>query len=72
MSNGLANVFSGGVSLERVNPLGLGLMALAVALLIAARPISKRWPESRRQGAETCVRLAALLVCCAGALIAIM
>ena len=72
MTEGLASVFSGGVSLERVDPLGLGLMALAVALLIAARPLSKRCPEARHQRVETCIRLAALFVCCAGALVAIL
>lgn len=68
----MSNVFSGGISLERVNPLGLVLMLLSVVCLIAAPSIAKRRPEEQRTRAEMLIRILAILVCCAGALIAIL
>lgn len=71
MSEWLNKVFSGGVSLSRVHPAGIVLMAAAVVLVIIARPVSNRWPEERRQRVCNAIKLAGLLVCAVGAFVAI-
>ena len=72
MSEWLNQAFSGGVSLARINPVGIVLMALAVALNATARPISKKWPENRQPHICGFFRLGALLICCVGAAVAIL
>ena len=72
MSEWLSQAFSGGVSLSRANPAGLLLMALAVALLCMIRPLSGRFLEKKREGAAAALRIAALLICAAGAIVSII
>ena len=72
MSEWLNQAFSGGVSLARINPVGIALMAVAVALNVAARPISKKWPEKWQPHIFGVFRLGALLTCCVGAAVAIL
>ncbi len=72
MSEWLNRVFSGGVSLARVNPAGLAVMALSVGMIIAAKPFSRRLPESRREGAVSLIKLCGLIVCALGAAVSIM
>lgn len=72
MSEWLNHAFSGGVSLARVNPAGIALIAVAVILNVAARPISKKWPENRQNRMCSIFKLGALLVCCVGAAVAIL
>ena len=72
MSEWLNQAFSGGVSLARINPVGIALMAAAVVLNVAARPISKRWPVNRQMHLLSILKIAALLVCCVGAAVAIL
>lgn len=71
MSEWLDRAFSGGVSLARVNPIGIALMLLAVAIVVAAKPVSVRFPEARRAGACNAIKLAGLLVCAVGVFVAI-
>ncbi|MBQ9951004.1 MAG: hypothetical protein IJO98_02550 [Clostridia bacterium] len=72
MSEWLNRVFSGGVSLARVNPAGLAVMALSVVLIIAAKPVSRRVPEGRREGAVSLIKLGGLIVCAFGAAVSIL
>ena len=72
MSEWLNHAFSGGVTLARINPAGIVLMAAAVVLNVAARPISQRWPEKRRPQMFSFLKVAALVACCAGAALAIL
>lgn len=69
MSEWLNAAFSGGVSLTRVNPVGIGLLALAVVLLICAKPVSARFPEEERTKVCNLVKLSGLLICASGAAI---
>jgi len=67
MSEWLNEAFSGGVSLLRVNPVGIAIMILSLVLLLAAKPISDRRPKLSVQA----VKLAGLFICVLGTLIAI-
>lgn len=67
MSEWLQAAFSGGVLLSRVNPAGLVLMTIAITVNIAARPVSKRCCEERRQSVFNRMKVAALLLVCIGA-----
>lgn len=69
---GLDSVFTGRVSLARVHPMGVVLMAAAVILTLVAAPVGARFPEEKRQRAINAMRVTAALVCCAGALLAIL
>ena len=71
MSEWLNSVFSGEVRLERVNPVGIVLMAAAVVLNIAAGALSKRCREEERQRVHDRIKVASLLLVCIGAAIAI-
>ena len=68
MSEWLNEVFSGGVSLSRVNPFGIVMMILAVVLIAAARPVAERM---RKASVQT-IKIAGLFLCAAGAAIAIL
>ena len=46
-------------------------MLLAVAIVVAAKPVSVRFPEARRAGACNAIKLAGLLVCAVGVFVAI-
>lgn len=71
MTEWLNKVFSGSVSLSRANPVGIFLMALAIALLFAARPLSGRFPEEKRESAMLSFKILGLLLCALGAIISI-
>lgn len=72
MSEWLNKVFSGGVSLARVNKVGIALMALAVVLIAVAQPVSNRWMSGKGKLSAQVIKLAGLLICVVGALIAIL
>ena len=72
MTEWLNQAFSGGVSLERANPIGIVMMALAVALIAAAGPLCRRLEEEKRQTAVMGMKIAGLLVCALGAMISIL
>ena len=67
MSEWLNSAFSGGVSLSRVNPIGIVLMAIAVIVNFAAKPVSKRCCEEKQQSVYILMKVAALLFICIGA-----
>lgn len=58
--------------MERVNPIGLVLMIVAVVLAAVAERISKRYPQEKQLQIKNILRLVASLICCVGALIAIL
>lgn len=68
----LDRLFSGGVSIGRVNPWGLALMALGAALIVLARPLSALLSHAEPQKYLLPAKIAGLLVCAGGALIAIL
>ena len=70
MSEWLNRAFSGGVSLARVNPFGIVLMVMAVAISFAADPVSRRCCEERRQSMVNRMKVASLLLVCIGAAVA--
>ena len=72
MTEWLDKAFSGGVSLSRVNPIGVGIMFFAVILLISAQPISNRCSKCKIDLSIQAIRFAGLLVCALGTLIAIL
>lgn len=72
MSDGWFGIFSGKFSMERVNPIGLVLMIVAVVLAAVAERISKRYPQEKQLQIKNILRLVASLICCVGALIAIL
>ena len=72
MSEGLNRIFSGSVSMARVNPVGIAMMIAAVVLTAVAGLVSRRQPEEKQLRVKNTMRLAASLICCAGAMIAIL
>ena len=72
MSEWLNRAFSGGVSPARANPFGIALMVIAVIVSFAAGSVSKRCCEMKRQSVYVCMKVAALLLVCIGAGIAIL
>ena len=68
----LSSLFSGGLDVGRVNPWGLALMALGIALVALARPLSSMLSRTRPPKYAVAVKLAGLFVCAGGALIAIL
>ncbi|MGN0801451.1 MAG: hypothetical protein ACI4MF_02525 [Candidatus Faecivicinus sp.] len=46
-------------------------MLIAVAIVVAAKPVSGRCPEARQAGVCNAIKLAGLLVCAVGAFVAI-
>ena len=71
MSEWLNQVFSSGVSLDRINPVGMVLMILSVVLIVVAKPVSGRWFEGKSSACNG-IKLCGLLVCALGAGIAIL
>ena len=71
MSEWLNEVFSGGVSLKRVNPAGAVLLLLSVAMLVAEKPISRRCGENEYIVC-CCIRFAALIICALGGAVSIL
>lgn len=69
---GLRRIFSGKVSLARLNGFGIALLAAGLALCITASGIAGRCPENRREGCRMLLKLAAVVLCAAGAMIAIL
>lgn len=67
MSEWLDQAFSGGVSLARVNPIGIVLMVIAVMVSFAARPVSKSSCEEKGQSVYNRMKVASLLLACIGA-----
>lgn len=65
-------VFSGAVDASRVNPAGLILMLLGVAIAALAGRIAHRFKPDSQQGARNAVKVLGLLICAGGALAAIM
>ena len=72
MSEWLNEVFSGGVSLARANPVGIVLMILAVMLIAASKPISNRWSQGDKKPSEQTIKLVGLVLCALGAAVAIL
>ena len=68
----LSSLFSGGLDVGRVNPWGLALMALGIVLVALARPLSSMLPRTRPPKYAVAVKLAGLVVCAGGALLAIL
>ena len=68
MSEWLNKAFSGGVSLSRVNPLGILLIFIAVVLICAARPASNRLKNVSVQA----IQFAGLILCAVGTAITIL
>lgn len=64
----LKNVFNEGVSLARVNPFGLVLMAIAVVVVLFAGKISAKLI---RLSINT-IKVIGLLICAGGAMLAIL
>ena len=67
MSEWLNEAFSGGVSLARLHPAGIILIILAVILIAVAQPAAGRMKRISVQS----IRIAGLVLCAAGTVIAI-
>ncbi|MCQ2437562.1 MAG: hypothetical protein MJ099_04115 [Clostridia bacterium] len=63
------NLFAGGISPARVNPVGLVLMAIALVVAAIAGPVADKTNGGLRT--KNIIKVCALLLCAAGALIAI-
>lgn len=68
----LKNVFSGAADASRVNPAGLVLMAVGVALAALAGRIARRFCEKSPDAARNLIKLIGMLICAGGALLAIL
>lgn len=70
MSEWLNEAFSGGVSFQCTNPWGLALIAAAAVLEAAVGHAAKRYPEEPCESIENRAKVAGLLLCGCGAVIA--
>ena len=64
----LNGIFSGSMDASRVNPAGLLVMTLSVALAVLSKRISKRRPAF----SENTIKIISLVICAGGALLAIL
>lgn len=72
MAEVIGKLFSSAPSLERVNPLGLIVMALGALLAVSAKRISRALPEEKRPRVFIALKLASVLICIAGFVTAII
>ncbi len=72
MSEWLNSAFPGSVLLTRINFEGITLMALALVMILIARPVSNRCPALRRQVVCGQLRLVGILLCLMGAAAAVL
>lgn len=64
----LNSIFSGSMDISRINPFGLAVMVLALALAFLSGRISKKNPAL----SENAIKIIALVICAGGALLAIL
>ena len=72
MPEGLKKIFSGEVTLARVNGFGIAILAVGAVLCIVASGVAGHCPESRREKCRMLLKLAAVALCAAGAMVAIL
>ena len=68
----LKQVFSGAADASRVNPYGMVMMLSAVALVCLAGRIAKRLRPEAVEGTKNALKLAGMVSCAGGALLAIL
>lgn len=68
----LKQVFSGAADASRVNPYGIVMMLCAVALVCLAGRIAKRLRPEAVEGTKNALKLAGMVICAGGALLAIL
>lgn len=67
----LKRVFSGGIGLDRVSIAGLVVMLAGILIVVFAKRIAARFFAGKGDNAVIVAKLAGVVVCAAGALIAI-
>lgn len=72
MAEAIKGLFSSAPGLERVNPIGLIVMLAAAAVAIGANRLSGLFPSEKQQKMFFAFKLASILICVAGFVIAVI
>ena len=71
MAEFIGGLFTAKAGIERVNIIGLIVMALGVILTLSAKRAAQMLPENKRNHGYIAFKLASVLICIAGFVIAI-
>lgn len=68
----LARIFSGGLSVARLNFVGVALMAAALVIALCAGKIARKLRGEGAEQTKNAIKIVSLVVCAGGAMLAIL